>query len=109
MTRDMQEIKDWLYIGGFIAAAVALFWKTILGGDKDVKEWADKRFVSKELFDIHLLQLQKDVSDLKTQQTGMHSENREWQVAILNAVGGTPPNKLPNGRRERPSDPGRRT
>lgn len=108
MLGDM-ETKDWLLICTSIAAVVAVFWKTLFGSDKEVRDWAEKRFVSKEIFDLHLDQVKEELGGFREQIAKQHADNRadratdrDLLIEIVKAVGA----KMPPPRRgERPSDP----
>lgn len=110
MLGDM-ETKDWLIVCSCIGTVVAIFWKTIFGGDREMRSWAEKEFVRREIFDLHQDQVAKELTGFREQIVKMHEDNRSdrstdraLMMEILRAVGGTPPTT----RRERPSDPGRR-
>jgi hypothetical protein len=104
------EIKDWLLICTSIAAVASVFWKALFGGEKELRTWAEKEFVRREVFDLHLQDVKDEIAGFRAQIADQHRDNHNLLMEIIRSVGGkVPPQPVqPSYRRERPSDPGRR-
>lgn len=100
------ETKDVLLLCSCACACVAIFWRTIFGEDKKMREWAEKEFVRKEMFELHMEQFGKQMAKMHEDNRADRSADRALLIEIVQAVGG----KIPppqQSRRDRPSDPGR--
>lgn len=107
------EPKDWIVLASCLATVVTIFWKSLFGGEKEVRAWAEREFVRRELFDLHQDQVAQKLEAFEGKIVSMHEDNRTdratdraLMLEILKAVGGNMPQQRPS-RRDRPSDPGR--